>query len=90
MTWEGVPVILAVNNLHHYLKRSSVLKMKYASENEKRKCIDDENNRIAFMNRVNAIEVNYNFIGGEYIPYDEQDLAHYFLDLWDKHDIENF
>ena len=40
------------------------------------------------MNRVNAIEVNYNFQGGDYIPYDAQDLAHYFLDLWEKNDIE--
>ena len=70
MTWEGVPVILAVNNLHHYLKRSSFLKSQYSSDTEKKKCTDDENNRIAFMNRVNAIEVNYNFQGGDYIPYD--------------------
>jgi len=57
------------------------MKMRYSSENEKLKCIEDEGHRKAFMNRVNFVEVNIEHLGDESFPYDAFDLAYYLLDL---------
>ena len=63
--------------------------MKYSSEHEMLKCIEDESHRKAFQNRVNFVEVNIEHLGDKSFPYDSFDLAYYLLDLCIQNDIAN-
>ena len=54
---------------------------------DKAKYEEEENNRLAFMNRVNAIELNEPHEGGPNFAYDAYDLAHYLVYLCNLHDL---
>ena len=63
MSWVGVPIILAVNNYHHYLEREPYTNEFIANKKERRLWKDEEEHRLAFMHRVEAVELQEKFNG---------------------------
>ena len=88
MHWVGVPIIMAVNNYHHYLERETFTRQFYSNKKEKQAIEADENHRVAFMNRVNAVEFNHSHDGKTKFPYNANDLANYLLFLCHEDDLK--
>ena len=61
MSWVGIPIILAANHLHLYMKQTPFKIPKYSNEYLIKKYQDDESHRKAFAQRI-----NYVFLEGEH------------------------
>ena len=79
MHWVGVPIILTSNSYHANISKEPYTKDWYFNDKIKKDCIEQEEHRIAFYNRMNVIELNFSHSGGKCtFPYKAEDLAFYF------------
>ena len=79
--WVGVPIIATSNNLPSVLGPSPIRPRVGASSAEVVKATADEEDRKAFMNRINMQFLYKDHKKGTPFPYNECELAQYMLNL---------